>query len=176
MEDVLAVALETEVARLDDASVDRPDRHFVNFLAAYAVEIGHANGGRLVGRAAPGVFTCLTCLRRPIALVKAHRFPPGMAFGDEAPLLAELAFEQVHLGAVGRHGREGTSLDDRAGDLQLSVTVAGQHGAKLDGSAEGAAVKRDHAAIVRWCSNDRLSKVFQGHARDALRGNCNGVS
>ena len=40
VEHVLAVALEAEVAGLDDAGVDRPDRHLVDLVAVDAVEVG----------------------------------------------------------------------------------------------------------------------------------------
>ena len=45
MEDLLAVALEAEVPRLDDAGVDRTDRDLVDLLAFDAVEVGHADVG-----------------------------------------------------------------------------------------------------------------------------------
>ena len=54
VEHLLAVALEAEVARLDDPGVDRADRHLVDLLALDPVEVDHArpDGLRSV---APGV-------------------------------------------------------------------------------------------------------------------------
>ena len=52
VEDLLAVALEAEVPRLDDAGVDRADRDLVDLLALDAVEVGDADGGA-GGGAAP---------------------------------------------------------------------------------------------------------------------------
>ncbi len=43
VEDLLAVALEAEVPRLDDAGVDRADRDLVDLLALDAVEVGDAD-------------------------------------------------------------------------------------------------------------------------------------
>ena len=45
--DRLAVALEAEMARLDDAGVDRADGHLVDLVAGHLEEIGHAAGRRL---------------------------------------------------------------------------------------------------------------------------------
>ena len=47
VEDVLAVALEAEVARLDDAGVDRPDGDLVDLLALDPEEVGHARQDRV---------------------------------------------------------------------------------------------------------------------------------
>ena len=49
VEDLLAVALEAEVPRLDDAGVDRADRHLVDLLAFDAVEVGDADDRRSSG-------------------------------------------------------------------------------------------------------------------------------
>ena len=54
-----ARALETEMARLDDAGVDRADRDFVNLAAVHAKEF--AVGGR-------------------VAVCPPHRLEPRMAF------------------------------------------------------------------------------------------------
>ena len=42
--DHLAMTLETEVSRLDDAGVDRADCHLVDFLAGHSEERPEANG------------------------------------------------------------------------------------------------------------------------------------
>ena len=51
VEDLLAVALEAEVARLDDAGVDRADRDLVHLLALDREERVHARGSRRVAAA-----------------------------------------------------------------------------------------------------------------------------
>ena len=73
----LARALETKMARLDDARVDRPDGDFVNFAALHAEKF--ANGGRVAVAFPP------------------HGLEPRMAFGREAVLLPDFAFEQMRL-------------------------------------------------------------------------------
>src|SRR5439155_18862262 len=55
VEDLFAVALEAEVARLDDAGVDRADRDLVDLLALDTVILGDADHRRLARRPAPGV-------------------------------------------------------------------------------------------------------------------------
>ncbi len=47
VEDLFAVALEAEMARLDDARVDRSHGHFVDFFAFDAVEIPDGRQDRL---------------------------------------------------------------------------------------------------------------------------------
>src|SRR5207247_2469924 len=61
VEDVLAVALEAEVAGLDDAGVHGTDGDLVHLLALDAVEVGDADGGARV----------------------AHRLEPRVALGDD---------------------------------------------------------------------------------------------
>ena len=75
VEDVLAVALEAEVAGLDDARVDRPHGHLVDLLALDAVEVAHAGGPALRSRCQASGAPCP-------GQVEAHRLEPGMALGD----------------------------------------------------------------------------------------------
>src|SRR5207244_435341 len=51
VEDLLAVALETEVPRLDDPGVNRPDRHLVHLVALDPEEVGEDG---VEGNACPG--------------------------------------------------------------------------------------------------------------------------
>ena len=50
VEDRLPVALEAEVAGLDDARVDRPHRHLVDLVALHPVEVRHRRAARSAGR------------------------------------------------------------------------------------------------------------------------------
>src|SRR5262249_61218766 len=84
MEDVLAVDLEAEVARLDHAGVHRPDRHFVQLLARHREE----------------------ALLQP----RAHRLEARMTERAHLPLAEDLALEAVHLRAAAR-GRGGRLPD-----------------------------------------------------------------
>ena len=88
---LLAVALKAEMARLDDAGVDRADRDLVNFLPLDAVKVHHADDGTLVRITAPGVVT------GPIRRVEPHRLEPRMPVGPHAELLGNLALEKVNL-------------------------------------------------------------------------------
>ena len=80
VEDLLAVALEPEMAGLDDARVDRADRDLMDLLAADLEKFGDA-------RAAA---------REP------DRLQPRMTFRPDAPLLRDFALEQLRLRTFGR--------------------------------------------------------------------------
>ncbi len=73
VEDVFAVALEAEVARLDDAGVYRPDCHFVNGFALDPVKVHHADERLLSWRPAPGI------VAGTVGSVEADRLEPRMA-------------------------------------------------------------------------------------------------
>jgi len=87
MEDVLAVALEAKVSRLNDAGVDRADRDLVNFLPFDSVKVGHSNDGACAPLPSP----CIVA--RAVGCVETHRLQPRMAFGACAELLGNLALE-----------------------------------------------------------------------------------
>src|SRR4029450_5409272 len=94
----LAVALEAEVARFDDAGVHRPHRDLVYIRTLHGGEIGPAGGVLRVTVRPEGRGTAV---RR----MKANWFEPGMALRLHTPLFANLAFEPVRLWAVGRARR-----------------------------------------------------------------------
>ncbi len=98
VEHLLAVALEAEMPRLDDARVDRADGDLVDFLALDAEELRHARQDFLVRLAAPRVAA------GAVRAMEPDRLQPRMAFGPHAPLLGDLALEPVRLRAVGRQG------------------------------------------------------------------------
>src|SRR5436190_17234060 len=75
----LAVALEAEMARLDDAGVDRADRDFVDLFTANAVEVGYADLRRLVA---------VRC-RRPERRLEADRLQPRVSLRDDAELFGD---------------------------------------------------------------------------------------
>ena len=75
VEDVLAVALEAEMARLDHPGMDRPHRDLVDLRALDPEEVGHARQDRIRGRSAPGVPA------GPVRSVEPDGLEPGMAVG-----------------------------------------------------------------------------------------------
>ncbi len=81
--DVLALAGEPEVARLDDPGVDGADADFVDLLAVHAEEGVGRLARRRAGDAAP------------------DRLEPGMAVRLDAELLVDLPFEEVERGTSG---------------------------------------------------------------------------
>ena len=93
VEDALAVALETEVPRLDDTGVDGADGDLVDLVPLHAEEGRHA-GDRLLARSATeGVPP------RPPRTPEPHRFQPRMALRLHAELLGDLPLEEVRLRA-----------------------------------------------------------------------------
>ena len=113
VEDLLAVALKAEVSRLDDPGVHGADGHLVHLLALDAIEVGHAYRGDLV--------------RVPPRGLKAHRLEPWVSRRNDAPQLGELALEQVHLGTLRGHRVERVRLEPRARELEVPLTVDGDH-------------------------------------------------
>ena len=79
MQHLLAVALEAEVARLDDPRMHRSHRHLVDLVALHAEEVRDTGA---------------------IALLEAHRLEPRMAPRGDAQLLGDLALEEVRLRAL----------------------------------------------------------------------------
>src|SRR5207253_6881514 len=77
VEDVLAVALETKMSRLNDAGVHRPHCYLVDFFPFNAVEVRHANDRRCAFPVLPNLVT------GAIRLVKADWLEPGMALGAD---------------------------------------------------------------------------------------------
>ncbi len=125
VEHLLPMTLETKVARLDDARVDRPDRDLVDFIALDAVEI-HDTGHRHLARvSAPRI------MARSIRGVKTHRFQPRMSLGADAVLLGQLALEQMDLGTFrGQRGKAVGSQRGHAGVQQAMVAI-GQDGVQV---------------------------------------------
>src|SRR5262249_25741170 len=89
VKDLFAVALETEMARLDNAGVNRTDRDLVDFLPLDAVEVGDADDGGLARRPAPDV------VAGTVRGVKANGLEPGVTIRAYAVLLGDLPLEQV---------------------------------------------------------------------------------
>src|SRR5262249_41875136 len=112
MEDVLAVALEAKVSRLDDAGVDRADSDLVNFLSFDSVKIGHSNNGACAPLPSP----CIVA--REVGCVETHRLQPRMAFGTHAELLRNLALEQMNLGARRSERWEAVRIQGRSANSQ----------------------------------------------------------
>src|SRR5260370_17270073 len=96
MEDLLAMALEAEVARLDDARVHGSHGYLVHLVALDAVKVHDPDDGHLTVGTAPRV---AAWPRRPH---EAHGLKPRVAARNNAPLLGDLSLEEVHLGALRR--------------------------------------------------------------------------
>ena len=114
--DGLAVALEPEVARLDDAGVDGTHGDLMHLFAAH--------------REVP--IACVERAGRTGKIVDAHRLEPRVSLRRHARLLQYLALEEVDLRAVRRHRRVGGAHDrrERREDMPL---VVGDHGVEAGG-------------------------------------------
>src|SRR5258708_28980405 len=93
---LLAVPLEAEVSRLDHARVHGADRDLMHFLTFDAIKVGHSALWVHAGRPAPGIAAA------PWRM-EANGLEPGMTIRSHAPLLGDLAFEQVDLGTLHCH-------------------------------------------------------------------------
>ena len=121
VEDALAVALETEVPRLDDSRVDRADGDLVDFVPLDAEEVADGGQDRLALLPPPRVVARTP--RRPVA----DRLEPRVPLGLQAELLGHLTLEEVRLRRCGRQRRK---------------AVVGENGAR-DGERPGAVVGDD---------------------------------
>jgi hypothetical protein len=99
MDHALAVALETEMPRLDHARVHGPDPYLVDLLTLDLEEVGDPRNQRITLPPVPGITT------RPVRPVVSDRFEPRMPLGAHTPLLRDLAFEKVRLRQEGRERR-----------------------------------------------------------------------
>ena len=131
VEDVLAVALEAEVARLDDAGVNRADGDLVDLLAFDPEEVSRRRsaGSARPRRRPPGV------VAGAVGAMKPDRLEPGMPLGNDPPLLGDLALEPVRLRAV-----RASALDSGPPTSVSSTTDArrdrrAEHGVQSDRSS-----------------------------------------
>ncbi len=153
VEDLFPVALEAEVPGLDHAGVHGPDRYLVHLLSLHAVEVSHATLRVLARRPVP-------CIAPAQGRVEADRLEPGVAFGLDAPLLGDLALEEVHLGTVRRHRRERVAEDFGACGLENSCCVVGEDQDQLDRLAGRHAEQRgDALAACRGLDDPRSELV-----------------
>ncbi len=154
MEDLLTVALEAEVPGLDHAGVHGPDRYLVHFLSLHAVEVSHATLRVLARWPVPGIAPAQ-------GRVEADRLEPGVALGLDAPLLGDLALEEVHLGTVGRHRRERVAEDLGARGLENPCCVVGEDQDQLDRLAGRHPEQRGDALVARRGLDDPRSELVE---------------
>ena len=136
---VLAVALEAEVAGLDDARVHGADRHLVDLPPADAEEVRDADLGH--GSAAAG--------RHAVRLLEAHRLQPGVLVGHERPT------------ARGPRARSGASAGTPA---SATGSRRGRSSPRAAASARRPARRRRRAASHR---GSRASSGSSGRPKNA---------
>ena len=96
VKDLLAMALEAEVPRFDDAGVNGTDRDLVDFLSFNPEKIRDTDHRSFVRRPAPRV------MAGAVRAMKANRLEPRVPQGTGAVLLGKLPLEEMELRAVGR--------------------------------------------------------------------------
>ena len=106
------------MARFDDAGMHGANRHLMDLIATHFEIVDarwlHARKNLVLRRSPPGVTS------RHIRSVIANRFQPGMTFGNDTPLLGDLALEPMCLRRV--DGQRGVAIADiGAIDRELAV-------------------------------------------------------
>src|SRR5579863_8897947 len=114
MDHTLAVAVEAEMAGLDDAGMHRPHRHLMDLRAGDREEIGLADG-RAAAR-------------------KADRFQPGMALRLDVPLLADFPLEIMRRRASRGERRVGAG-NLRGAEADLAAGIVGERAEQPGGAA-----------------------------------------
>ncbi len=140
VEDFLAVALEAEMAGLDDAGVDRADRDLVHLLALDAVEVADARSDRRARLA-----RCAQASRPVPERDVAQRLEPGVADRLYSVLLRDLALEGLGLRTERRQRRIVVALNRRPRRREAVSLVVGEDGEELgprDARGPGARTSR----------------------------------
>src|SRR5262245_26368739 len=133
VEDVLAVALEAEVAWLDHAGVHGPDTDLVHLVTFDPEQLGR--GER-----------------------RADRLRPGMADRAYPPFLRELALEPVRLRAF-RGERAILAADHGRRERERPVAAAREHGGEIDARIRAAASEERRDARARAdLGDDRVAE------------------
>jgi hypothetical protein len=111
VEDLLAVALKPEMARLDNAGVNRANCYLMDFVPFDPVEVGDTDDGSLSRVSAPGI------VARPVGSMKSDRLEPRMTFRIDAVLLGDLPLKEVRLRTVGRQGEKAVAFQGGFADV-----------------------------------------------------------
>ena len=162
VEDLLAVALEAEMPRLDDAGVNRADRDLVDLLAFDPEKVGDADDRGLARLPAPRV------VAGAVRAMKANRLEPGMAFGTDPVLLGELPLEEVDLRAVGRQRGKPVRVQRRLADAQQRAGAVGEDGVDVHVADESATSPK--RAATRCPPLDRVDDGRCESRRTAVAG------
>src|SRR5258708_34182735 len=94
MKNIVAVALDTEMAGFDDSRMHGPYRDFVNLGSGYREEISDT-----------GDWCWRQSVARPVGRVKSNRLQPRMPLRMNLPLLGDLTLEPMSLRAFERQAR-----------------------------------------------------------------------
>jgi hypothetical protein len=124
----LAVALEAEVTRFNDARVHGADGHLVNLLSFDTVEIGDADLDRFPGRPVPGILA-----RTPRGVI-SNGLKPGVALEPNAELFGDFPLEEVDLRASGGEGGERIHIRVSSENPEAGTNIVREHGPKIDGA------------------------------------------
>ena len=156
VEHLLAVALEAEMPRLDDAGVHRAHRHLVDLLAVAREEVSHAGNRR---RGQTGSRLSAYGGWKRIGL--SQGWPPG-----NAPLLGDLALEPVGLRAVGGQRRIRVPPPAVRRTESAPPVVVGQDGDEIGRRSAARACPKNAAmrAAGRDASRTALAELRESQA------------
>ena len=126
MKDLLPVALEPEMAWLNDPGMHRPHGHLMDLLAFNLIELDHTDLGQRRLRASPRIMSW------PARLHKPHGLQPGMPLGHKPELLGNLALEQMDLRTIRRQGRKRFARHPGPRHPELALFTKRQHGIEIN--------------------------------------------
>ncbi len=162
---LLAVALEAEVAGLDDAGVHGPDGDLVHLIAFHAEErVVRADAERRVVQPVRA---------RAVRRVAAQRLEPRVAGGQDAELLHDLALE-ARGGDDVRGERRVLGADRRRHQLEAGLAVARGDQQQLRGgrlrrrAGSGPSEEGDDARLTRHAGAGVLRERVRRQARDRV--------
>ena len=161
--DLLAMTLEAEMARFDDAGMHGADRDLVDLFALDAVVV-HDADQRMPRRPLPGV------VAGPVRGVEADRLEPRMFQRPHAKLLRDLALEQVDLRTCGRQRWVSVAVERGGRHVQVGAASVGQDGHQVDTSRRRLAVaeQRSHTLAALNGTDHGPAKLGQRQQRHLL--------
>ena len=127
VKDLLAMALEAKMPRLDDAGVNRADRDLVNLLALDAEEIRDADDGVLARVPAPGV------VAGAVRAVKATGLNQGWPSGRTPYCSANSRSKRWTCGQSGVSEAKLVRVQRRLADVQQARGAVGQDDIEVHG-------------------------------------------
>ena len=138
MQYLLTPAMKTEVSRLDDPGMDRPNANLVDAVALDRKKRVAFDGTASFRRTRfslriSGFSRDALSVHKPATVAGAHRLEPGVMAGNDPELLIQLALKNVQSRHLADHGRIlRTRLHHAACDQELGPAVPCEDANQLD--------------------------------------------